>query len=313
APLDCSDFAPSNIVFAFPRNLRAVDLAPTAAQELAHALGLSHTLDNSDIMFPQIQNSLPDGYGRGAIPQKDQGPCSNGTFQDSHELLLSITGFSGQDGAPPIVRISSPSNGDVVTPGTTIVSTIEDASPISKVVLKLNNTIVETKTSAPFSFSIPLNAASGQTSIEIRATDDQGNEAGGRVNVLIGTGDEEPCDNGQCSDGFSCSDGFCFPEASVTGGALGEVCTANEDCDSATCASVEEEQRCSQTCDTNNACPDGFECLGDVACWPAATKTGGCSIGGSSKSVLSGLGLLFFALLFFALPFGAGRRRKQLG
>lgn len=306
APLDCNDASASNIVFAFPRNLRAVDLATTAAQELAHALGLSHTEDSTDIMFPSIQQSLPDGYGRGPIPQMDQGPCGNGTFQDSHQKLLDITGFSGQDGSPPMVRISSPSNGEVVSPGTPIVFTIEDESPISKVVLSLNNAAVETQTSAPFIFSIPSDAAMGQTSVELRATDDQGNEAGGKVNVVIGDGGEEACDNGQCAEGFTCDNGLCFPEVKVVGGQLGEACTTNEECASTTCATVEEEQRCSQTCDATNVCPDGFECLGGTACWPK-TNEGGCSIGGSSKGVLSSLGLLFIALLF------GGFRRRNYG
>lgn len=305
APLDCGDNFPSNIVFAFPQGLRAIDLAGTAAQELAHALGLSHTQDNTDIMFPFIQQTIPEGYGQGPIPAKDQsGACGGASFQNSHEDMLAITGFPGQDGAPPTVIISSPSNGDVVSPGAPIVATIEDASPIAKVVMSLNNSVVETKTSPPFTFSIPSDAASGQTAIKLIATDDQGNEASGKVNVVIGNGGEEPCDNGECADGFSCTGGLCFPETAVTGGEIGDTCTNNEDCSSDTCVSVEEERRCSQTCNAENSCPDGFECLSDTACWPKSSD-GGCSIGGSSKGYLSGFGLLCFAMLF------GGRRRRS--
>src|SRR5690606_15995224 len=90
APLDCTDFSPSNIVFAFPQGLRAVDLATTATQEMAHAFGLTHTVDTTDFMYPFIQQQLPYHYGAGAIPSKDQPGCGGANFQDSHEKLLSI-------------------------------------------------------------------------------------------------------------------------------------------------------------------------------------------------------------------------------
>ncbi len=298
APLDCNDFSPSNIVFAFPQGLRAVDLAPTAAQELAHALGLSHTQDNSDLMFPSIQSNLPTHYGAGPIPPQDQGPCGNGSFQDSHEKLLSITGFPGQDGSPPVVRISSPDNGEVISIGTEVVASIEDASPIAKAILSLNNVEVQTLTSPPFTFQIPATSPRGQVRLEIRATDNQGNEAGNRITVYIGSGDEEPCENGQCPDGFSCSEMLCFPDSSVGPANLGATCVNNEDCLSDACATVGDDKKCSQTCDAENLCPDGFDCLGGTACWPKESSSGGCSIGGSSRGVLSSLSFLFFALFF---------------
>jgi len=313
APGDCGDMVPSNIVFVFPQGLRTLDLAPTAAQELAHALGLSHTQDNTDIMFPFIQQSIPDGYGAGAIPAMDQAQaCGGASFQDSHERMLGVTGFPGQDGTPPIVRISSPINGQVVSPGTPVVATIEDASPIVKVVLSINNAAVETKTSPPFTFSIPGDAADGTTVINLRATDDQGNEAGAVVNVVIGDGSEEACDNGACPDGFSCSNGLCSPDTNVEGGALGDSCTGNESCASNTCATVADEKRCSQSCDAENTCPDGFECLSDTACWPKASD-GGCSIGGSKRGMLSGFGLLCFAMLFSAGRSGQRSARQRSG
>lgn len=308
APLDCNDFSPSNIVFAFPGGLRAVDLAPTAAQELAHAFGLSHTYDTSDIMYPQIQSSLPEGYGAGAIPPEDQGPCGNGSYQDSHAKLLSIVGSQGEDGTPPSVLITSPSNGDVIEVGTPIEANIIDDSAIVKVELILNNQVMGSKSGPPFDFKIPANAPLGQVRVELEATDAWDNVSGHRVTVYIGTGDEEPCNNGQCPAGKSCAeDNLCYSDDPGSSGALGDVCSDNDECDSSTCATVGEESRCSQTCTADTSCPDGFECLSDTACWPK--KDGGepglCSLSGSGPGALSTLGFLLFAIVF------SGRRRRS--
>lgn len=306
APLDCSDSSPSNIVFAFPSGLRAIDLPTTATQELAHALGLSHTEDSSDFMYPFIQNALPTRYGEGPIPAKDQGPCGNGSYQDSHEKLLSIVGFPGQDGAPPMVSITSPANLAIVSFGDAVEATIDDASPIAKVELSIDNVVYETKTSPPYSFQIPDTSPLGQVRLEVRATDDQGNAAGNKVTVYVGTGNEDPCDSGECPSGYDCIDMLCFP-SSGSSGELGGLCNGNETCDSGVCAAFEEEERCSQTCDAENTCPEGFDCLSDTACWPKdeATKSSGlCSIAKPGRGFVGALGLLFLALAF-------GRRRRS--
>ncbi|MCP4446717.1 MAG: hypothetical protein GY811_15425 [Myxococcales bacterium] len=310
ALLDCTDASPSNIVFAFPAGLQAVDLATTATQELAHALGLKHTLDTTDFMYPFIQDTLPTHYGEGPIPNKDQTDCGGGSYQDSHEKMLSIVGFPGEDATPPSVIITSPSNGEVVKFGDSVTSTVDDGSPISKVEFSLNNVLFETKTSPPYNFQIPSTSPVGQVRIDVRATDDQGNEAGHKVNVTIGTGNEDACDNGQCDDGFECVDLLCYPDAPVNTGALGEFCSDSESCDSGVCAELEAETRCSQTCSVDVVCPEGFECLGDTACWPQEDSGGGggdsglCSIARPGAGMMSSLALLFFAVMF-------GRRRRR--
>lgn len=305
APLDCTDRNPGNIVFAFPGGLRAIDLPTTATQELAHALGLSHTEDSSDFMYPFIQNALPTRYGEGPIPSKDQGQCGNGSYQDSHEKLLSIVGFPGQDGTPPTVSITSPANLAVVSFGDAVEATIADESPISKVELSINNVVYETKTSPPYSFQIPDTSPLGQVRLEVLATDDQGNAAGNKVTVYVGTGDESPCDSGECPSGYDCIDMLCFP-SSESSGELGALCNGDETCDSGVCAVFEEEERCSQTCNAENTCPEGFECLSDVACWPKESSKSSslCSIAKPGSGFAGSLGLLFLALAF-------GRRRRR--
>jgi hypothetical protein len=258
-------------------------------------------------MYPQIQNSLPTHYGAGAIPAQDQGPCGNGNYQDSHEKLLSIVGFPGQDGTPPSVLITEPANGQAVAIGATITATISDANPISKVELLLNNEVKATKTSPPYDFSLPATSPFGQVFIDVRATDQSGNAAGSRVTVFVGSGDEEPCQNGACPDGFTCTEMLCYPDGPVSSGALGDSCGLNEDCDSSVCAEAKDEKRCSQTCDADNLCPEGFECLGDTACWPkdgGGGNSGLCSMSRTTPGLLSTLGTVFFAIAI-------GRRRRS--
>ncbi len=88
---DCDDTMPSNIIFVFPSGLRVGDLAEIAAEESAHAFGLGHTIDTSDIMFPVIQVAIPTAFGSGTIPDGSGCPPS-ATSQDSHATLLSIIG-----------------------------------------------------------------------------------------------------------------------------------------------------------------------------------------------------------------------------
>ena len=257
-------------------------------------------------MYPQIQNELPYHYGEGAIPPEDQGPCGNGSYQDSHAKLLSIVGSYGQDGTAPSVLITSPTNGQVVQPGTPIVTTITDDNPITKAELIVDNQVVATKSGPPFDFRIPDDVPQGQVRVEVQATDSWDNQAGHRVTVYVGSGNEEPCNNGQCNDGFTCAaDMLCYPDEAVSG-ALGSTCTANEACDSEQCATVKEESRCSQSCDADNACPTGFECLSDTACWPKAPEedSGLCSLSGSGSGSLSTLGFLLLAVI------AGGRRRS---
>src|SRR5688500_16264227 len=87
ALLDCGDFMPANITFVFPYGLRISDLAATAAQEEAHAFGLVHTVDESDIMYPYLQDFIPTAFGAGSVPQGDS-QCGGQAYQDSDEKMM---------------------------------------------------------------------------------------------------------------------------------------------------------------------------------------------------------------------------------
>ncbi|MCB9644306.1 MAG: SpoIID/LytB domain-containing protein [Myxococcales bacterium] len=55
--------------------------------------------------------------------------------------------------------------------------------------------------------------------------------------------------------------------------ALGESCQNHGDCQSDLCVQVGSESRCSQNCTNNTACPSGYQCVQNSACWPQPSAT----------------------------------------
>lgn len=299
APLDCGDDMPRNIVFVFPPALSALELAPTAAQELAHAFGLAHTLDRSDVMFPQTQpDDPPRAFGAGQIPEGDERCNGSLTFQDSHQELMDIVGYRGQDTTGPELSLSSPAEGALVTADTPVVVEASDQTGVASVSLVIEGTEVDSATAPPYRLAIPSDTPLGQLFLTLRAVDELGNQSQLRVAVYFGTGAEEPCNDGVCADGLECVSGLCFPAADT--GAIGDTCDINEDCQSSVCAEVDGDRLCSQRCASDEECPSGFRCRGATACWPVPEDSGGCAVGRGDRSALGGLGLALFALGWMA-------------
>lgn len=307
ALLDCNDYMPSNITFVFPPGLRVGDLATTAAQEAAHAFGLGHTSDTTDVMYPYIVNSIPRRFGAGSIPDASGCP-TNATYQDSHAVMLSTIGPRGQDTIRPTVSISSPSDGAEVTGGTVVRATATDDVAVERVELEIDGTTVRTLTAAPFDFAIPASTAAGERLITVRAYDVSGNPGFDRVTVNMVSGNNIPCStSNDCETGFECKENICVLDNGIDG-ELGETCTGNEICISGLCATVGSESLCSETCDgVNPSCPAGWECVSGTACWPIAGDGGGDS-GGCAVGTKSGHGLLGLSLLALAMVFSLRRR-----
>ncbi len=115
-----------------------------------------------------------------------------------------------------------------------------------------------------------------------------------------------------CGDGEVCgADGQCEPAPFEPGG-LGAECQNSSDCASGLCGMTAEGGTCTQGCDANDSCPDGFDCVdtsnGTSVCWPRPgggggsggagdNMTGGCAAGGGPAGslwlLLVGLGGLF--------------------
>jgi len=306
ALLDCGDYMPNNITFAFPGDLRVADLASTAAQEEAHAFGLAHTTDTSDIMYPYLRDFVPTEFGAGSVPEGDL-TCGGMNYQDSDERMMQIIGYRGQDALGPTITITSPSEGQVIEVGSSIVADITDASDIERAELVVNGSQVAEKTAGPWTFELPAGTETGEVLLAIRAYDVLGNLSQAVVHAYLPTGDEESCSGADdCGAGLECSaEGLCIPGDGI--GGLGATCDANEGCETQLCAEADGEHRCSQRCDATTPCPDGFECRSETACWPVSEDGGGCAAAGSSSS--SGLGLVWLVALV-ALS-GARRRRRR--
>jgi hypothetical protein len=102
AYMDCDNRQLSNLVFAFPRPLGGSmhGLFSTIAQEAGHALGLQHSSDPSDLMYPRVdvaQRSFQDRETPVASPR-----YCEGSTQNSHKRLLQLVGPRGEP-APPHV------------------------------------------------------------------------------------------------------------------------------------------------------------------------------------------------------------------
>jgi uncharacterized protein (TIGR03382 family) len=309
---DCGNTVEKNITFVFPVGLDYRDLAPTAAQESAHAFGLAHTTDSSEVMFPYIQPGVyPDHFGAtdAACPQQEvqQGSTCGLTSQNSHEMMMSAIGPKGQDVYGPNCSITSHVDGMTIRPGDVVKAQVEDEqSGVMRAELAVNNTSYGEVTGSPFEFQFPEGVMPGNASVEVRAFDTKGNESTDRVTLYVPSGSETPCDDdGDCAAGLECNGEFCVPDNGVN--ELGESCADSANCDTALCGEVEGEKRCTQECDAARVCPDGFECRGPEgavgACWPAP-ESGGCNAGGLA-GLPGGLALLGLALV--------ARRRRRIG
>jgi len=90
--MDCDNQQAGNVVFAFPTPLNGSvhGLFTTIAQEAAHALGLQHSSDPNDLMYPRVdlaQRSFQDRESLVASPR-----YCDGTTQNSHRRLLELVG-----------------------------------------------------------------------------------------------------------------------------------------------------------------------------------------------------------------------------
>jgi hypothetical protein len=98
--MDCDNHQSGNVVFAFPATLGGSmhGLFTTIAQEAAHALGLQHSSDPNDLMYPRVdlsQRSFQDRESPVASPK-----YCDGTTQNSHRRLLELVGaWKGGDKA----------------------------------------------------------------------------------------------------------------------------------------------------------------------------------------------------------------------
>lgn len=271
ALLDCNDRNQNNISFAFPVGLRVGDLVTTAAQEMAHAFGLTHTTDSQDVMFPRIQPGFrPERYGAGEIPAGDLS-CAGELFQNSHQRMLDIVGASGQDLSPPVVEILEPSDGSLIEGTVVVRAQVADASAIVRAELVIDGGVVAIDETSPYEFAFAAELPPGAHQLAVRARDGGGNMGSDQITVLVG----ECRSDADCAEGLGCLRNSCVDMPDPGPKALGRLCVADEECASLWCLNLDGESRCSQSCADNTDCPSAFECRDASVCWLAEGAAAG--------------------------------------
>jgi uncharacterized protein (TIGR03382 family) len=200
------DVIPNSIVFTFAQAFGgdAETVCEVMAQEMAHSYGIDHELLASDPMtyldYTGLQSFKDQSVSCGEYSQRAcglQGEC--GASQNSYQELLTIIGpgggGTGTDAAPQVL-ITSPSDGAVVPPGFTVSANATDDGTVSRVELYVDGTLVDTKTSGPFSFVTSGSMAEGDHTIETVAYDDSNQQNSAQIAVTVQNGAPDPTGGG---------------------------------------------------------------------------------------------------------------------
>jgi MYXO-CTERM domain-containing protein len=225
APLDCQNYNPNNIVFAFHNanqlggGLGANTQATTISQEVAHAYGLEHVGSTSDIMNPYSAGGNPS-FTNNCITIQDQGMgivcgaqhqqfCAGGQ-QNSYLELMELFGASDPDDVPPTVSVTYPGNGGQFGTGDDFVITCaaNDNQAVASVELWVNGDNMGSRLSAPYEWDV-VNIPAGDYDLYCIASDEWDNQTMSDVvsiSVTDGGGDGDGGTSGGTSGGESGGD-----------------------------------------------------------------------------------------------------------
>lgn len=333
APLagDCS--AQDNVIsFSFANHHGTTDrvhnMCWTAAQEIAHALGLDHeymfsdgTSACNDPMTYRFDcggqkffRNKPASCGEDSVR-----PCHCGGSQNSHVKIKGVFGEGTSLIAAPTVMVNSPLNGGAATAGQIVAAQSGSDRGVAKLELFLNGYKWAEVPGAAFGsqgqrnpsdyvLRFPAEVPDGVIDIVVKASDDLGlNTMSTPITVTKGA----PCASAAtCAKGQKCDAGKCFWDAPA--GALGEACEYNQFCESGICLDTTDGGLCSQDCIVGVAdgCPMDFTCLAagnSGRCVPVDDGGGCCSVGDESGTSL----WMHFGLSAVVIGFVVRRRRKK--
>ncbi len=313
APLtsNCSPL-PKAIAFTFanahqPGPRQISDLCATVVHEAGHLYGLDHEYACKDPMTYLTGCGDKIFVNRTVACGEFDGPrrCKCGATQNSFVKLTSEIG-SGTAPQPPNAAIVVPDPDAAVASGFSVFASVTSPRPIADLELWINGwpwvRVPGKDVDAPYELATPAMLPDGVLDLELRTRDDLGNVGVTTRRVQKGA----PCtDASTCLLGQACGDGRCrYPAAT---GALGDGCSADEDCAEKLCVPSEGVAVCSQPCFPDGAaCGAGLICrAGDdegFACLDPLPDDGGCCSGAADPGATG-------ALLVIGL--GVWRRRRR--
>jgi MYXO-CTERM domain-containing protein len=272
------------IAFTFSSNHLGIsrqndELCATIAHEIGHLLALEHEVAAADTMsYVPFASATKKSFTNensacGTTPSAPRS-CScpttgEGQVTNSGMKLTQFLGLRPMEKMPPTLSVMSPDDGSTVRPAFTVMATASDETAMAQVLVLLDG--VERGTSAVpegTTYTITLGGVpEGAHVLEVQAIDLAGNVTTQKRDITVAFG------------------------------ALGETCSANQDCKGSMCAITAEDSFCTQTCGDGMGCPDDFSCTnagGQQICVPS--EGGGCSAAGS-PGVGGLLGLLAIGLI----------------
>jgi MYXO-CTERM domain-containing protein len=274
------DVTETGICFSFAEahggSTRNAELCTTVSHEIGHLLALEHEVLATDLMSYVPVTSQPNkGFQNqasacGTYPQQPQNCSCSSSQQNSFNRLQTYVGPKPVESVAPSLSISSPSNGATVPPVFNVVATASDDMAMADVRVLVDG-VEGGHTAVPVDgkYTVTVkDAALGDHQLSIIARDEAGNETTQTIAVKIAKAQ------------------------------IGDSCVANEACEGNLCATNEDGNFCTQTCDVaNDTCPSDFECA-DVGGTSVCVVTGGCGCSTSNpREAIGALLVLFVGLL----------------
>jgi hypothetical protein len=197
-PLDCGNDRPSDVSFAFSdaMNNDPHQVAVTIAQESAHAMGLGHVADPTDIMYPSVsgqESAFHDRVMRIDDAGGTSSDCTGSGMQNDVQLLTrnvgtTCTDTSSGDHTPPRVAITQPRDGERVAAAFSVaIDASDDSGTVTAVGLFIDDAEVAAAATAPFRFDLPAGSVlPGPRRLVARGRDAAGNlTASAPVSIVV--------------------------------------------------------------------------------------------------------------------------------
>jgi hypothetical protein len=209
APFLCKDLG-GGVAYTFQGGRSAKETAVIIAQEHAHLLGLQHTTNPNDIMFPTISSST-EGFPD-ETSQVSGDRCDT-DVQNSHAMMKKVLGqWQGgpkpspfgcvEDTQTPSVKFLSPAEGGHMGPNFPVRVDVRDDCDIEKVEITVSPQGLSAVAKAP-PYEWELSGISGEQTITVTATDRSGRV--GRA-ILAVTAPEDRGELGAAiDDGAGCT------------------------------------------------------------------------------------------------------------